>query len=190
MTIHPVFALLFMQFSLISLPVSATSPGACASHLDCPRGWSCAIEIVPCEVNPQASRCVRKTCVANTVGEASRVDQSETEAMLKTDPGGAPVLRIQLDWAAADKTVWTTLHGGDWLRVLRGERQVKAAIRVCLRRVAPRDVCEFSAGRITFTAPVADRAGNPIQGSLLFTDPASGREVVLLFSTVLKMENH
>ncbi len=140
-------------------------------------------------MNPQASRCVRKKCVANTVKEASRVDQYEAEAVLKTDPGGAPVLRIQLDWAAADKTVWTVLHGGDWLRVLRGETQVKAGIRVCLR-VAPRDVCEFRAGRVTFTAPVSDRAGNPIQGSLLFTDAASGREVVLPFSTVLRMEKN
>ena len=119
---------------------------------------------------------------------AMQIKAYTMDALLETGPDDSPALRIQLTWTTADKVVWTVLNGKTWDRVLRGERQAKlpGGIRTCTGWGTPRSVCHFHDGAITFTAPVSNKVGKTVQGSLRFKDSTTAQEVVLPFTATVR----
>jgi hypothetical protein len=146
----------------------------CNQTKDCLAGQICAIEHVPCATNPTASSCVQKVCGADP---AKKIQAS---AYLETGPDDSMGMRLQFSENSKGEIVWTTLHGNDWQRALRGQMKVNTIVRVCTRYGTPASKCVMLPGRIEFSEPVPKRAGLLIQGVLWFQEQA------LAFATTLK----
>ncbi len=138
----------------------------CNQSKDCPSGLVCALEHIPCASNPTASSCVQKVCSPDPAKKIS------ADAILESGPDDSPGMRLQFVENEQSQTVWTTLHGEDWQRVLRGRMKVSTSVRVCAGFGRPDSLCAITPGRIEFSEPVPKNAGLLVQGVLWYQGKA------------------
>lgn len=145
---------------------------------NCPAGWICSTEIIPCQTDPHASTCARNVCVPKPV---------RVYAVLETGPDDSLALRIQFGANAQGQEVWTVLYGSAWQSALRGQLKVSTRVRVCTGwGIARHASCSFRDGRVEFSAPVPNRAGLLVQGVVWYRESTATPEIALPFSTTIR----